>query len=141
MSAKALKLLAQLREDLDLTGLDSFTKRVAEIEKVLAPASRKTKAVAPVVKFKLFVTEKGKSYEVLIENEKELDRWLTLKNKTHKLEVDKYLKGLPAHRHLPKPSEFYNNYRPDQYSEKLKEYRETIKAAGLELNVEIKALT
>lgn len=141
MSAKALKLLAQLREDLDLTGLDSFVKRVAEIEKVLAPTSRKTKAVAPVKKFKLLVTEKGKSYEVLIESEKELDKWLTLKNKNHKAAVDSYLDKLPSHRRVGKPSEFYNKYRPDQRPEKLKEYQEMIKAAGLELNVEIKALT
>ena len=88
MGAKALKLLAELKEDLTITGLDSFVKRVTEIEKVLAPAPRKTKAVAPVKKFKLSVTENGKFYEVLIEGEKELDKWLTLKNKSHKAAVD-----------------------------------------------------
>ena len=141
MSAKALKLLAQLREDLDLTGLGSFAKRVTEIENVLTAPSRKTKAVAPVRKFKLNVRENGKSYEVLIESEKELDKWLTLKNKSHKAAVASYLGNLPFDRRITKPSEIYGKYRPDEYSGKLKEYRESIKAAGLELNVEIKALT
>lgn len=141
MSAKALKLLAELKEDLDITGLDSFVKRVTEIEKVLAPAPRKTKAVAPVKKFKLSVTEKGKSYEVLIEGEKELDKWLTLKNKSHKAAIDSYLSNLPIRRCVTKPSEFYGKCRSDEYDENLKKYRETIKAAGLELNVEIKAMT
>lgn len=141
MSTKALKLLAELKEDLTLTGLDSFVKRVTEIEKVLTPAPRKTKAVAYVKKFKLSVTENGKSYEFLIEGEKELDKWLTLKNKSHKAAIDSYLSNLPFHRRVAKPSEFYGNRHSYEYDEKLKEYRETIKAAGLELNVEIKAMT
>jgi len=125
MTPKILKQFDDLENDLRLCELRDFADRVQALKVALQPKPKAVKVSAPIQKFKLEITEGQKTYEVFIEGEKEVDKWLTQKAKMRNEVVGKKF-----------PAPYWSDRSCDREVQKEKHYS-NIAAAGLNFEIVI----
>jgi L-lactate utilization protein LutC len=132
MNAKAKKLLNDIHTDLELLGFEDLARRVQQVQKELTPAPRKTKSVS-LQKYKVEVTEGFKSFEVIIDGDRELDKFLATQAKSRKASMDQFFKDndiyIPAWSH-----------RSDDQAVQLEKHHVLIAEAGRNFTLKIQRI-
>lgn len=128
MTPKILKQFDDLENDLRLCELGGFADRVQALKVSLTPKQKAVKVSAPVQKFKLEITEGLKKYEVFVDGEREVDKWLTQKVKMRKEVVGKK---------FPAP---YWSHRSDERGPQIEKHYSNIAAEGLNFEIIISQL-
>lgn len=132
MNAKAKKLLNDLHTDLELLGYGALASRVQQVQKELTPAPRKTKSVF-LQKYKVEVTEGLRSFEVIIDGDKELDKWLALQAKSRKASMGQFFKD--SNIYIPAWS-----HRSDDRAVQLEKHHGLIAEAGRNYSLKIQRI-
>lgn len=138
MAKTTLQLLDNLNTEILLLGVDASIlidgikeSYIKDLEK-LKPKKRISKPQKIEAKYKIQVVEGGSSFELILDSEKDLDKYLKDKQRIRKESLDKWLKK-------------YNIYPPvyhrkEQYEKDSLEYLTKIKAAGLNFEIKIQSL-
>lgn len=133
-----IKLIDQLIDDFELNSTEETLRSLTDIKvshlkemASLKPKPRIVKAEPVEQKFKLEITEGTSTFEVVLNSEKELDKFLKDKQKFRKLSLDKWMgqNGVYA------PD--FDYYRYEEYENKCRVHLALLKAAGLNFEVKI----
>jgi len=128
MTPKLSNQFDTLEQDLRLCDLDGFADRVQALKEALTPKPKAAKVSPPVQKYKLEITEGLNRYEVFVDGEKEVDKWLTQKAKMRKEVVGKKF-----------PAPYWSDHSNGREMQKEKHYSD-IAAAGLNFEILIHQL-
>ena len=132
------KLIDLLIEDIEFISVGETILALQEIKvshlkevAALKPKARAIKVKANAQKFKLEITEGSKSFEVFLNSEKEVDKYLKDKQKFRKDSLDQWMKRSGAR--VPNS----NHGSRDSYTDYCREHLEALANAGLNFEVKI----